>query len=285
MPRALAPAALIAICVAVAVAVAATAGSEPASREADNDRRGGVNAVPPVSPALRTIADLALPGGPGQVDSGVGVYPSLATPERLAFPGPAALAQARRFTSAREGEVAFAVADDRGGITGLGARRPFSSGSLSKAMILVAYLRKLAEGHADPSQSDLLSLGYMIRLSDNASADTIYSRVGDKRLIDLARRAGMKGFAVSGDWANATVTPPTRRASSWRSTASCHAGSAGWPATSSGRSASCSRGGSRSTPVPAGGCSSRAVGAPRMTARWCTKRPCSRTAREGWPSQ
>ncbi len=207
MPRALAPAALIAICVAVAVAVAATAGSEPASREADNDRRGGVNAVPPVSPALRTIADLALPGGPGQVDSGVGVYPSLATPERLAFPGPAALAQARRFTSAREGEVAFAVADDRGGITGLGARRPFSSGSLSKAMILVAYLRKLAEGHADPSQSDLLSLGYMIRLSDNASADTIYSRVGDKRLIDLARRAGMKGFAVSGDWANATVTP------------------------------------------------------------------------------
>ncbi|MDQ3647340.1 MAG: class A beta-lactamase-related serine hydrolase, partial [Actinomycetota bacterium] len=160
-----------------------------------------------VSPGLRTVADLALPGGPGQVDSGVGVYPSLAAAERLVFPGPGALDRARRFARARQGEVAFAVADDRGGISGIDVHRPFQSASLSKAMILVAYLRKLAAEDGEPSQSDLLSLGYMIRLSDNASADTIYARVGDRALMDLARRAEMKGFAVSGDWANATVTP------------------------------------------------------------------------------
>jgi hypothetical protein len=197
----LAPTALIAVLVAAGLAVAATGGGGDTSPVKPG------RSAPAVSPALRTVADLALPGGPGQVDSGVGVYPSLAATERLVFPGPAALDRARRFARAREGEVAFAVADDRGGISGVDVHRPFASASLSKAMILVAYLRKLAAEDGEPSQSDMLTLGYMIRLSDNASADTIYSRVGDEALVDLARRAGMKGFAVSGDWANATVTP------------------------------------------------------------------------------
>jgi hypothetical protein len=202
VPRLLAPAALIAVLVAAGLTVAARSGGEALDGEAQPGRAAAV-----VSPALRPVAELALPGGPGQLDSGVGVYPSLAVAERLVFPGPAALDRARRYARTREGEVAFAVADDRGGISGVDVHRPFPSASLSKAMILVAYLRKLAAEDGEPSQSDLLSLGYMIRLSDNASADTIYSRVGDRGLMDLARRAGMKGFAVSGDWANATVTP------------------------------------------------------------------------------
>ncbi len=206
MARLLAPVALTAVLLAVGAAVAAKGGGEPANQDVGDDRPGTEQVTPPVSPTLRTVADLALPGGPGQVDSGVGVYPSLATPERLVFPGQAALDRARRFASAREGEVAFAVADDRGGVAGVDIHRPFPSASLSKAMILVAYLRKLAAEDGEPSQSDLLTLGYMIRLSDNASGDTIYSRVGDEALVDLADRAGMKGFAVSGDWANATVT-------------------------------------------------------------------------------
>jgi len=208
VPRLLAPVALITVLLAAGFAVAATGGADDSPREADReaDRDSG-RLAPPVSPALRTVADLALPGGPGQVDSGVGVYPSLAAAERLVFPGTEALDRARRFARAREGEVAFAVADDRGGISGVDVHRPFPSASLSKAMILVAYLRRLAADDVEPSESDLLTLGYMIRLSDNASADVIYSRVGDEALVELARRAGMKGFAVSGDWANATVTP------------------------------------------------------------------------------
>jgi len=208
VPRLLAPAALIAVLVAAGFVVAATTGEDALPRQTEGKARGHFGgSAPAISPGLRTIADLALPGGPGQVDSGVGVYPRLTTAERLAFPGPAALDRARRFARAREGEVAFAVADDHGGISGLDVHRPFPSASLSKAMILVAYLRGLAAEDAEPSESDLLTLGYMIRLSDNASADIVYSRVGDEGLMRLARRAGMKGFAVSGDWANATVTP------------------------------------------------------------------------------
>jgi hypothetical protein len=203
--RLLAPAALVAALVAIGVAAVSTSDGPPASGKAgDASREAGT--PPALSPALRTVAELALPGGPGQVDSGVGVYAGLAPPERLVFPGAAALDRARLFARTREGDVAFAVADDRGGIGGLDVQRPFPSGSLSKAMLLVAYLRKLAAENGEPSEADLLSLGYMIRLSDNASADTIYSRVGDEALLDLARRAGMRRFAVSADWANATVT-------------------------------------------------------------------------------
>lgn len=190
--------------VAAGFAVAAT-GRDHAPIRADS--RPEPATAPPVSPALRTVSDLALPGGPGQLDSGVGIYPNLTAADQLVFPGAAALDRAVRFARAREGEVAFAVADDSGGISGLDVHRPFPSASLSKAMILVAYLRMLAAEDLEPTEADLLTLGYMIRLSDNDSASTMYARVGDERLLDLARRAGMQGFAVSGDWANATLTP------------------------------------------------------------------------------
>jgi hypothetical protein len=47
----------------------------------------------------------------------------------------------------------------------------------------------------------------MIRLSDNASADRMYARVGDEGLRELARAVGMGRFRISGDWANAAMTP------------------------------------------------------------------------------
>lgn len=165
------------------------------------DGRAPAQAGPAVVPGLREVADLDSPEG--QVDSGVGVYPALAPPVRLAFPSGAAIAAARRFARERDGDVAFAVADERGGVSGLDPGRTFSSASLSKAMILVAFLRRRAE----PTASERVSLGYMIRLSDNESANRIYARVGDAGLLRLARAAGMTRFTVSGDWANATVTP------------------------------------------------------------------------------
>ena len=203
--RFLAPAALLAVLAAAALAVAGTGrfGDEEVDPRADGPGR---QLAAPVSPALRPVSDLALPGGPGQLDLGVGVYQALARPEQLAFPGAAAVERARRFAGSREGDVAFAVADDRGGVRGMNVHRPFPSASLSKAMMLVAFLRGQGADGEKPTDSDLLTLGYMIRLSDNASANTIYSRVGDKALLDLARRAGMQGFQISGDWANSTVT-------------------------------------------------------------------------------
>jgi hypothetical protein len=155
---------------------------------------------PAIVPGLRGVDELAAPEG--QTDSGMGVYPALSPPARLVFPPGEAVAEARKYAGGRRGTVAFAVADGRGGVTGLNVDRPFRSASLTKAMLLVAYLRR----NAELSEADRLSLGYMIRISDNGSADTIYGRVGDALLRDVARRAGMTRFAIDGDWANATVT-------------------------------------------------------------------------------
>ena len=159
-----------------------------------------------VFPALRTVEEIGTGAEPPR-DSGAGVYPALTEPGRLLFPARAALERARRWAATRDGRIAFAVADRRGGLSGGNPRARFLSASLVKGMLLVAFLRGLEDTGAELSQAQRLSLGYMIRISDNASADAIYRRVGDPALRDLAARAGMRDFGIDGDWANATVTP------------------------------------------------------------------------------
>jgi len=162
---------------------------------------GAAPVAPPVVPGLRDVGSLA--PRERQVDSGVGVFPALAPTARLAFPSGLAIEAARRYARGRKGEVAFAVADERGALSGLDPGRPFLSASLTKAMILVAFLRQVAE----PTASERESLGFMIRLSDNASADRMYARVGDEGLRAVARAVGMRRFAISGAWANAALSP------------------------------------------------------------------------------
>ncbi|HYI36407.1 MAG TPA: serine hydrolase [Thermoleophilaceae bacterium] len=158
-----------------------------------------------VYPGLRPLADLAGPA-PAQTDSGVGVYPALTSPDALVFPGPAALRSAARYAASRHGKVAFAVADDRGAVAGVGVDRRFPSASLSKAMLLVAFLRRADSRGTPPTAAERESLGYMIRLSDNASADAIYRKVGDGGMRALARAAGMRHFSIDGSWAGARIT-------------------------------------------------------------------------------
>ncbi|MGI8661146.1 MAG: serine hydrolase [Thermoleophilaceae bacterium] len=179
-----------------------TAGGASAARAT---QFGRVLVRAPVYPALEAPGDLTAPASE-HADSGVGIYRALAAPESLLLPGEQALARARRFARSRPGVVSFAVADVRGGVHGLAAHRAYPSASLTKAMILVARLRALAAAGEAPSESEAATLGLMIRLSDNASADQVYATVGDAPLLDLARRAGMRDFAISGDWANATLT-------------------------------------------------------------------------------
>ncbi len=158
-----------------------------------------------VYPGLRPVVELSSPG-PDQTDSGVGVYPALTAPADLVFPGPAALGAATRYAATRSGHVSFAVADGRGAVAGLAVDRPYASASLSKAMILVAFLRRAERLGSPPTAGERESLGYMIRLSDNGSADAIYARLGDGPMRELARAAGMRDFAIAGEWAAATVT-------------------------------------------------------------------------------
>ena len=159
---------------------------------------------PAVYPALRTLPELGLPRGRG-VDTGVGVYPVLSRTSALAFPSAAAVAAARDYAATRQGRVAFAVADERGGVAGQAVDRAYPSASVVKAMILVAYLDGAERGEQQLSESDALRLDSMVRISDNASATTMFRRLGTAAVAALARRGGMRSFAVGPVWGDARV--------------------------------------------------------------------------------
>jgi hypothetical protein len=131
--------------------------------------------------------------------------PSPASVERQ-LPGHRALGAARDFAAGREGVVSFAVIDTRGRLHGSSAGRRYVSASVVKSMLLAAELRRLRQASAPMDPATAATLRAMITYSDNAAADTIYSRVGDEGLYAIARAAGMEGFDVYGYWANAQIT-------------------------------------------------------------------------------
>jgi hypothetical protein len=122
------------------------------------------------------------------------------------IPSRAALRRARAYARRAGGLVSFAVMDTRGRLRGRFPGRGFVSASVVKAMLLAAELRRL-EGLAapiDPATDDVLRA--MVVESDNDAADTVYWRVGDEGLREIARAVRMKRFAVDGYWANAVIT-------------------------------------------------------------------------------
>src|SRR5918995_1958929 len=65
-----------------------------------------------------------------------------------AYPGARSVARARGFAAAAPGRVTFAVTGAGEGVRGLGMDEPFSSASVSKAMLLAAEVRRLPRGRA-----------------------------------------------------------------------------------------------------------------------------------------
>jgi D-alanyl-D-alanine dipeptidase len=116
---------------------------------------------------------------------------------REAFPARRNIAAARRFVR-RRASSSLALIDTRGRFHGFAARRRYISASVSKAMMLVAYLRKI--GPRRPNAGERALLGPMITMSDNDRADAIYARVGDGGLLAVARRARMRDVTVAGHW-------------------------------------------------------------------------------------
>jgi hypothetical protein len=114
------------------------------------------------------------------------------------FPPRARLRAARRYLAGRAGLCSFALIDSRGRLHGFAPRRVYVSASVVKAMLLVAYLRKI--GNRTPDAGERAALDPMIMVSDNDSATAIYHRVGDAALERLARRAGMRRFSVAYSW-------------------------------------------------------------------------------------
>jgi D-alanyl-D-alanine dipeptidase len=114
-----------------------------------------------------------------------------------AFPPRRRIRSARRYVRGRA-LSSLALIDTRGRLWGFAPRRRYISASVSKAMLLVAYLRQI--GPRRPNAGERAALGPMITRSDNNLADAIYARVGDAGLLRVARRARMRNVTVAGYW-------------------------------------------------------------------------------------
>jgi hypothetical protein len=117
----------------------------------------------------------------------------LAPPAAAAtFPSRQKIQSVKRYLRHRQGINSFSVMTTRGHLRGWAQGRVYVSASVVKAMLLVAYLRKI---HARlPSSEERSLLAPMITRSDNRAADALYR---------LARRVRMRHFSVAGHWANA----------------------------------------------------------------------------------
>jgi len=147
---------------------------------------------------------LADPGRPsncgGRGYAGVSALPA-------GFPGPGAVAAAGRYLAGRAGRTAFAVIDSEGRLSGVHIHWTFVSASVVKAMLLVAYLRRLdAEGHRTVDSYSNSFLYPMIHVSDNSAATQTWSIVGNSGLYALARAAGMTDYSVYTDWASSQIS-------------------------------------------------------------------------------
>ncbi len=121
-------------------------------------------------------------------------------------PGRGAIRSARRYLARRSGVTSFAVVGSEGRTYGAHPHRRFVSASVVKAMLLVAYLRRLAERRDRLDTHDRALLRPMIHVSDNAAATAVWRKVKDPRLRRLAHRAGMRDFSIHGLWTNAMIS-------------------------------------------------------------------------------
>jgi hypothetical protein len=137
--------------------------------------------------------------------TGRGYYGSGSLP--VGYPGPGAIARAAGVLRSRAGRTAFAVVDSEGRMSGVHEHWTFVSASVVKAMLLVAYLRRLdasGQRHVDAYSNSFLYP--MINVSDNAAATQTWSIVGDSGLYSVAHAAGMTEFSIVGIWANAQIS-------------------------------------------------------------------------------
>jgi hypothetical protein len=126
----------------------------------------------------------------------------------VGFPGPRTVDRAARYLGQRAGRTAFAVVDSEGRLSGVRIHSTFNTASVVKAMLLVAYLRRLdarGQQHVDSYSNSFLYP--MIHISDNNAATQCWSIVGDSGLYAIARAAGMTDFSVTGSWGTAMLSP------------------------------------------------------------------------------
>jgi hypothetical protein len=117
-----------------------------------------------------------------------------------AYPPSKRVIAAARYLSGRAGTNAFAVIDDDDRLAGVNLHRRFHSASVVKAMLLVAYLRRLAYQHRPLDGASQALLYPMIHSSDNNAASTVLAIVGGAALARVASDAQMDDFEASRGW-------------------------------------------------------------------------------------
>ena len=158
-------------------------------------RPGGRYRFAPMRPSRDTryrVIDVGAGGLAGPV-----VQVTLLLP---AYPSAARVFAAARYLARRAGETAFAVVDDHGHLAGRNVYRRFSSASVVKAMLLVAYLQLLAREHRPLDYSGRGLLYPMIHSSDNAAAAAVLDVVGQAALDGVARQADMRDYERAHGW-------------------------------------------------------------------------------------
>ena len=121
---------------------------------------------------------------------------------------------AGRFARRRAGRVSWAVVSPDGRVRGSHMHRQHPSASVVKAMLMVAYLRRIANRRL--SRRDRALLRPMITSSDNRAATRVNGIVGNG-LRRLARRAKMRDFAYSrGSWGGTQISPYDQARFFWR---------------------------------------------------------------------
>ena len=186
------------------------------ARELEPRREGRASTIRVPRPAV-TLA--AMPGArrPGAVARRLafgGCLALVATVVAALAPAPVnaqgwgeRIDEARAFAQERQGRVAFAVVDERGRLrAGLRAGERFSSASITKAMLLVAYLDQSAVRGRALREGERELLDEMVRRSGNRAASRVRDAVGNAALLRVARRARMRRFAVSRSWGAASIT-------------------------------------------------------------------------------
>ena len=128
------------------------------------------------------------------------IAPAAATPlpSADAYPPRSDVRSAVRWLEQRQGAGSLTLIDSQKRVYGFAPRRTYVGASVVKAMLLVAYLRKI--GNRPPNPAERAALGPMVTRSDNARASAVYLRVGDAALRRLARRARMRDFSVAYHW-------------------------------------------------------------------------------------
>jgi hypothetical protein len=120
--------------------------------------------------------------------------------ELPAYPSSSRVLAAGGYLAGRAGANSFAVIDDHGRLAGIDVHRRYHSASIVKSMLLVAYLRMLADRHRPLDGASQALLYPMIHSSDNNAASAVLAIVGQAALDRVAHDAYMTDYQPSSGW-------------------------------------------------------------------------------------